>query len=105
MDKIINNIPTEYLEKMLQRGGKEISFIGKLSREASNYFGESFQIIVELYVDPEIKDLVSVLLLIRTHEYQEGIMSKIEKFRGPFYKEMIDLNFYVLITTDFQEPI
>ena len=73
------------------------------SNRALELFGETAEISLEVYHDPEIKDEY-LILYIRQYEYQRNIKAEIRKLRSLYRDKLIESSGWFLVTTDYKSP-
>jgi hypothetical protein len=69
--------------------------------QARREFGRRAELTLQVYRDPEIKDL-HLSLMVRLPSYGEDIMIRLDRVTQPFEEGLCSASGYLLVTTDFR---
>jgi hypothetical protein len=70
---------------------------------AVELFGETAEISLEVYHDPEEEDKY-LILYIRQYKYQRNIKAEIRDLRSQYRSKLIESSGWFLVTTDYKSP-
>ena len=73
------------------------------SNRALELFGETSEISLEVYHDPEVEDEY-LILYIRQYKYQRNIKAEIRDLRSQYRNKLIESSGWFLVTTDYKSP-
>ncbi len=77
--------------------------VEKASAETRREFGDTAELTLELYHDPEIDDQY-LILCVRQAAYEKHIMDRIEAVRARYRDALADKSGWLHVTTDFCPP-
>jgi hypothetical protein len=69
--------------------------------QARREFGRRAELTLQVYRDPEIKDL-HLSLMVRLPSYGEDIMMRLDRVTQPFEERLCSVSGYLLVITDFR---
>jgi hypothetical protein len=106
IDSLLNNLPIKVNNKesicdYLNKFPDIIDIIPKAVSAARVYFPDA-QIVLDLYIDPEIDDKYLVLY-VRLKEYEGSIIELLDKARLEILDELKDKKGWIQITTDYKK--
>ena len=106
IDSLLNNLPIKVNNKesicdYLNKFPDIIDIIPKAVSAARVYFPDA-QIVLDLYIDPEIDDKYLVLY-VRLKEYEGSIIELLDKARLEILDELKNKKGWIQITTDYKK--
>lgn len=106
IDSLLNSLPIKVNDKesicdYLNKFPDIIDIIPKAVSATREYFPDA-QIVLDLYIDPEIDDKYLVLY-VRLKEYEGSIIELLDKARLEILDELKDKKGWIQITTDYKK--
>lgn len=81
-----------------------IDVVGMIGEAVLERFSPPSQVALELFKDPESDDQY-LTVYVRQEQYDEGILDVLDEISGQFDDMLCDTSGWLLITTDFQDPL
>jgi uncharacterized membrane-anchored protein YjiN (DUF445 family) len=90
------------VKKYLMKFSDIIDLVPKVVEISKKHFPES-QLVLALYLDPEIDDQYLVLY-VRLNEYKEDFVERVDEAEAEFLNDLVDKKGNIFLTTDFRKP-
>lgn len=92
------------VQDYLARHPDMVDIVAQMGHGLQHEFGDTMQIALEFYTDPEADDEYLTYSL-RAHKYEDDVMERIDTVSDEYDLSLADKSGWLLVTTDFQDPL